>query len=51
MKKFNCKFIGRKVGAIGKTYKNTITIKCNDITEVENIIYKDFENISNLKIK
>lgn len=51
MKKFICTFVGRKVGAIGKSYKNRITLYCENIDEVNELLYKDFENITNLKIQ
>lgn len=50
MKKYKFTFIGRKVGAIGKTYKIVSTVTAENIDSAKLSLYDNYEHIQILKI-
>jgi hypothetical protein len=51
MDKFKVKFVGRKVGAIGVFTEIEDIIECDIEEQVESLLYRKYEHISNLTIE
>lgn len=51
MKKYQAKFIGRQLGAIGKFYRINICIIANNEEHAIKKLYEKYEHITDLKLK
>jgi hypothetical protein len=51
LKKYKASFIGRKIDAIGKTYKISTIVEGNDENEAKLNLYNRYDLITNVKLK